>query len=131
MQISKIINILCIPRMETFISTDFIRETIDNHNIGKIKKIIELPHKNNPKFKRVLIHMWLYENSPAANQLRDRFQEKKDVKIMYYFPWFWKIVEANNMTTVNNNQPQTHTTQTTPTPQTTQLTLLTPLPQLD
>jgi hypothetical protein len=80
--------------------------------------------------------MWLYENSPAANQLRDRFQEKKDVKIMYYFPWFWKIVEANNMTTVNNNQPPTQIpihipTHTTPIPQMTQPTSLTPLPQLD
>ena len=102
------ITILCIPRVETFISTEFIKETIEQYKLGKIKKVIELLHKNNPKYKRVLIHVWLHENTQASVQTKKRFAEKKDIKLMYQFPWFWKIVEANNI--ITSTSPPPHTT---------------------
>lgn len=96
--------ILCIPRMETIVSNDFLREVIEKHGLGKIKKIIELQHKNNIKYKRVLVHIYLDEKSPSAIQVKERFEQKKDFKIMYNFPHFWKVVEANNI--VHNRTPQ-------------------------
>lgn len=94
--INNKITLLCIPKMETYIQTDFIRKTIENKNIGNITRIIELPHKNNPNFKRVIIHVYLDENSQNSKIILDRFSIKKDVKIIYNFPRYWKIVEASN-----------------------------------
>ena len=94
--INNIITLLCIPKMEIYIQTDFIRKTIEEKNIGNITRIIELPHKNNPKYKRVIIHVYLDENLQNSKIILDRFSIKKDVKIIYNFPWYWKIVEASN-----------------------------------
>lgn len=94
--INNLITLLCIPKMETYIQTDFIKKTFEKINIGNIIRIIELPHKNNPKYKRVIIHVNLNEKSENTKIILDRFLVKKDVKIFYNMPWYWKIVEASN-----------------------------------
>lgn len=94
--INNLITYLCIPKMDAYIETDFIKKTFEKINIGNITRIFELPHKNNPKFKRVIIHICLDKNSENSKILLDRFSIKKDVKIFYNTPWYWKIVEASN-----------------------------------
>lgn len=99
------IVVLCIPKLEVYISREFIVSCFEEKDIGCIEKIIELPHKNNPLYKRIILHIVLSEESENAKLLRGRFSEKKDVKLVYKFPWYWKVVEANNIRT-----PQIHAT---------------------
>ena len=95
MQKQPSFTILCIPRMESIIKSEFIISILEKYNIGTIKKIIELPHKNNPDYKRVIIHIYLPETADTTIMIRERFSQKKDIKIIYKFPWYWKMVEAN------------------------------------
>lgn len=88
--------IMCIPRIENTISSQYIISCFENKNIGRVEKIIELPHKNNETHKRIILHVLLKETE-NAKIIKNRFSQKQDVKLVYQFPWFWKIVEANNI----------------------------------
>jgi hypothetical protein len=85
---------LCIPRMDSFYTNEFIRKVFENKNIGEIKKIIEIPNKSDLQYKRVILYITLKNNSESAIKIKERFSNKKDVKIIYKEPWFWKVVEA-------------------------------------
>lgn len=87
--------IMCIPKIKTYISSEYIVSWIEKKKIGTIRKVIELPHKNNPENKRIIIHVVLNNDSENAKIIRDRFSKKQDVKLVHNMPWdFWKIVQA-------------------------------------
>jgi hypothetical protein len=88
-------KILCIPRIESTIKIDYIQKTIEKVNIGNIQKIVEIPHRNNPVYKRIIIYIQLNASSPNTKIIESRFCLKQDVKIIHQFPWYWKIVEAS------------------------------------
>ena len=88
-------KILCIPRIESIIKIDYIQKTIEKVSIGHIKKIVEIPHRNDPHYKRILIYIKLNESSPNTKIIQERFSLKQDVKIIHQFPWYLKIVEAS------------------------------------
>lgn len=100
-------KVLCIPRIESITQIDSIQKVIDQLNIGLIKKIIEIPHRNNSEYKRILIYIQLNKESNNTKIIETRFANKQDVKIIYQFPWYWKIVEAQYQT-----QTQTQTQNT-------------------
>lgn len=87
-------KILCIPRMETSIAMEFIRKSFEKAKLGSIKRIVEIPHKNNTEFKRVIIYMNINNYTPNSQMMESRFKQKKDIKLIYQDPWYWKIVEA-------------------------------------
>ena len=87
---------MCIPRMETIYSSDFIRNVFQKKNIGNISKIIEIPYKNDPSLKRVILHIYLKQND-TAQIIQDRFSKNKDIKIIYNDLWFWKIFPTINV----------------------------------
>jgi hypothetical protein len=95
-------TIMCIPRIDTTIPSQYIQSCFENKNIGHIERIIELPHKNNPTQKRIILHVTLQETSENAKIIKERFSQKQDVKLVHNFPWFWKIVEANNIISDRN-----------------------------
>lgn len=89
--------VLCIPRMESNTKQDFIKKILERIMKGSVTRIIEIPHKNNAEFKRVFIYMNISKNTKNTMILEERFSQKKDVKIIYNAPWYWKIVEANKV----------------------------------
>lgn len=89
--------ILCIPRMESVTKQDFIKRVLERIMPGSVTRMTEIPHKNNSGFKRVFIYMNVMKNAKNTSILEQRFSQKKDVKIIYDAPWYWKIVEANRM----------------------------------
>ncbi len=105
--------VMCIPKIDTYISSDYIVSWFERKNIGIIEKLIELPHKNNPANKRIIIHVALNVSSENAKIIKERFSQKQDVKLVHNLPWdFWKIVEANNIvypnTNTNTNKARAH-----------------------
>jgi hypothetical protein len=89
---------ICIPRVETMISNDYIKKIMENH-IGNIHRMIEIPHKKNPQYKRVIMNIFLKPNTKKTNYIQERFSQQQDIKIIHQFPWFWKIVEASSKPT--------------------------------
>jgi len=85
---------ICIPRLESNISKDYIFKTLQNLKIGYIKHIAEIPLRNDSTHKRVIIKIeW-----NAAQKSID-FQQKLakfgSVKLVHDMPWYWKIVTTH------------------------------------
>jgi hypothetical protein len=89
---NQVISDICIPRMETSISYRFIQQTLIKMNIGKIRKIVEIPLKNEKDYKRVLITLQWHNFNPRSQIVHQRLEEGKNVKIVYDNPWYWKMV---------------------------------------
>jgi hypothetical protein len=85
---------LCIPRLETHISNDYIRSVFSKLKLGEIKRITDVPLKNDRDFKRIFIQVAWNPRDPSAEYIYDRICKGEDVKIVYNQPWYWKVVSC-------------------------------------
>ena len=58
-----------------------------NYDFGIIKKIDLL---NVGKYKRVFIHYKYWNTKPISIKVKNLLIEKKDIKLIYNSPWYWK-----------------------------------------
>lgn len=86
-------NAICIPRIEASIPKSIIYNTFSNLNIGAIDGVVEIPFKDAPRYKRIIVKI-SWNDSTKANYILERFKEGKNVKIVYNSPspWFWICV---------------------------------------
>lgn len=84
---------LCIPRVWKNIDTNRIRSSIDSARLGKIERIdiVERRNANGEITKRIFIHFQKWYCNEVAQNARKRLVAGKDIKIVYEFPWFWKV----------------------------------------
>jgi hypothetical protein len=85
---------LCIPRISSTTPKEYVKEILSSMKIGYIQKMIEIPHKNDPSQKRILINM-SYEKTDESQYVQKQLSENGSVKIVHDMPWYWKIVLAN------------------------------------
>ena len=85
---------ICIPRMDAKITNSYIYNKISNLNIGDIESINEIPLRNDPAYKRVIITMKWDLKSEVTKYIQSKFIEIGSVKVVYDMPWFWKICPA-------------------------------------
>ena len=77
--------------MENIISRDYILRTFNKLQIGKIEQINEIPLRNDAKHKRVIIKVdW--SDTDNARFMKQRLDKNETVKLVYEFPWFWRVV---------------------------------------
>jgi hypothetical protein len=82
-------NAICIPRVDNTIPKQKIFETICSLRIGFVERIIETPLKHDDTGKRVIIKFKTWVDNETSKRITQRFQENKDIKIVYNFPWYW------------------------------------------
>jgi hypothetical protein len=80
--------------METRISKEYISQTMNKLKIGKIEQITEIPLRNDMKHKRVIIKL-KWNQSENATNIKTRLQNKETIKIVYEWPWFWRVVSTH------------------------------------
>jgi|LauGreDrversion4_2_1035121.scaffolds.fasta_scaffold173189_3 hypothetical protein len=99
---------LCIPRVAINIDETIIRNTFDKLKFGRIYRVdIIIPRSDkNEQSKRVYIHFSKWFSNEEANSARSKFILGEELKIVYDFPWYWKV-SANKV-------PQKIRTITTP-----------------
>ena len=85
---------MCIPRVDANITKDYITKKINSLNIGHIKQIREIPLKNDPSYKRVLMRFDWKENNDNSINLQKQLLELGSLKIVHNMPWYWKLVVA-------------------------------------
>ena len=90
---SIVSNAICIPRIESSILKSYIWKVFQNLQIGEIDGIIEIPFKDSPKYKRIIVKVRWNDSDNAAFFL-SRFQSGTNVKLVYNpkSPWFWICV---------------------------------------
>jgi hypothetical protein len=86
-------NAICIPRIEASIPKSVILNTFVNLNVGDIEGVIEIPFKDAPRYKRIIVKI-NWNDSEKSKYILTRFQAEKNVKIVYKpdSPWFWICV---------------------------------------
>ena len=102
MSIVQNFNSICIPRIDSTIPKSTIINTFESLNIGNIYRVIEIPFKDSNKYKRIIVKLE-WNDSEMSKHILSRFQEGKNVKIVYNFPtpWFWICVPNR----IYNNAP--------------------------
>jgi ethanolamine ammonia-lyase large subunit len=85
---------ICIPRIDANIQREYIYNKIKNMNMGTIDKMIEIPLRNDPTHKRVIITIRWNIRSEMAQNVKKIFDEKGSVKLVHDMPWYWKICPA-------------------------------------
>ena len=84
------INTLCIPRILTDITKEYIYDTINHLNLGTIRNIDIIRSKD--LSNKAFIHFSKWNNGGNADIVKERLLIGKDIKIVHNDPWFWKIV---------------------------------------
>jgi len=86
-------NSICIPRIDSSIPKSLIIKTFESLNIGKLEGVVEIPFKDSNKYKRVIVKIE-WNDSERSKYILSRFQDGKNVKIVYNMPspWFWICV---------------------------------------
>lgn len=83
---------LCISRVMNHISKDNIHNVLNDIGLGEISHI-DIIHKNNngDVYKVVFIHFNQWFDNENSSKAIERLSSGKDIKVIYDFPWFWKI----------------------------------------
>jgi hypothetical protein len=83
---------LCIPRLETNVTREYIFGIFSRLKIGHVENIIEIPLKNDNKHKRVIILIrWNYTN-PKTEIIKKRLENNEAIKVVHDMPWYWKVI---------------------------------------
>ncbi len=78
-----------ISRVDASIPRSKIFETFNKMKIGFIDRIIEKPFNDGSGGKFVIIKFRTWVETPLSKRILKRFDEGKDIKIVYDDPWYW------------------------------------------
>jgi hypothetical protein len=84
---------MCIPQIETTLKMDFIKKTLVESNLGTIFNISEIQNRDNKKYKKIIFYVKIYTNTSSYKIVEERFSNKKNFKVFYNNPLYWKIYE--------------------------------------
>jgi len=85
---------ICIPRIESSISKEYIYKTLTDLQIGYIHKITEIPLRNDPTHKRIIISI-NWNKNPKSENIQKILANSGCLKLVYDMPWYWKIVTTH------------------------------------
>jgi len=84
---------LCIPRVDSNITKDQVYKVFNSLDLGSINRVdlVNKKTKMGDEYKCVFVHFTYWNDKEKTNIIKERIITKNDVKIIYNFPWFWKI----------------------------------------
>lgn len=86
---------ICIPRIESSIPKEYIYNTMAGLRLGKIDKIVEIPLRNEPSFKRIIINLNWNTNEERVCKLKTHLDKIGSIKVVHDMPWYWKVVSTH------------------------------------
>jgi len=94
MGISKPTSSLCIPRMDSSVPKEYICKKITDMNAGYVQRITEIPLRNDPTQKRIIIKL-AWNNNMQSVRIQQQLSDLGSIKLVHDMPWFWKIVATH------------------------------------
>jgi hypothetical protein len=90
---------LCIPRVDTYYTRDYIYSIINRLNWGRVVKLYETRPKNNTDYRCIMINIDWNDNNENGD-LKTRLKNGSYINIVYdtLSPRFWRIMESNRPT---------------------------------
>lgn len=86
---------ICIPRMETTTTKEYIQSIFNKLNIGYIERMNEIPLRNDASYKRIIITLNLNDLKPSALKFKQLLEKNEPIKLVHSMPWYWKIVATS------------------------------------
>ena len=86
---------LCIPRIPVETAKDYVYDIITGLSIGRIQRMTEIPLKNDPTQKRVLLKI-RYDERLDTKNIQKQLIKHGSIKLVHDTPWYWKIYLSNN-----------------------------------
>ena len=87
-------NSICIPRVDALMTIDYIKSKMNGLNVGHIRHIREIPLRNDPTHKRIIMRFHWNENNTRSSVLQKKMEDLGSLKVVYDMPWYWKVVIA-------------------------------------
>ena len=98
------LDCLCVPGMNSSYSTDYIGQIFSK--FGQVKYIAEIPLKNNPHKKRVVVWLNMNRDSSSTKLFQERFSNNLDIQLSFngdisrgIKPWLWKVTKFDSRST--------------------------------
>jgi hypothetical protein len=87
------VQTLCIPKVNFETTKNDIFKTFNKINIVELERVDIICKKSQKgeNYKMVFLHFNKWYNTDIAENAKDRILSGKDIKVVYAFPWFWKI----------------------------------------
>ena len=84
---------MCIPRVHMTVTRAQILQVFYKLNFGKIDRVDIVLKKSlkGEEYKRVFLHYTEWNTHERAEFVKERLTSGKDIKVVYDFPWYWKI----------------------------------------
>lgn len=89
------ISSICIPRLELSVSKDYIHRILSDLKIGSIKQIIEIPLRNEPSYKRIIIKLEWNNYAQSSLNIQKQLADRGSIRLVHNMPWYWKIVTTH------------------------------------
>ena len=85
---------ICIPRVESTMTRNYIEKIIYSMNIGTIERLNEIPLRNDPSHKRVIMKIKWNTKNMKTNEILSNLNDIGSVNLVYDMPWYWKVCMA-------------------------------------
>lgn len=85
---------VCIPRVDSTVTRNSIEKIIYNMNIGTIERLNEIPLRNDPSHKRVIMKIKWNTKNMKTNEILSNLNDMGSVNLVYDMPWYWKVCTA-------------------------------------
>jgi len=89
------ISSICIPRIELSVSKEYVQKILSEMRIGSIKQIIEIPLRNEPTFKRIIIKLEWNNYMQSSVNIQKQLADRGSIRLVHNMPWYWKIVTTH------------------------------------
>ena len=86
---------ICIPRVDQSLSRNYIYSVFEKLDVGTIEALTEIPLRNDPTHKRILIKIRWNRNNELSYKLQEQLKTTGSMKLVYDMPWYWKIVSTH------------------------------------
>jgi hypothetical protein len=94
---SAIQNIsLFVPHIYSNFTSAKVSEIFNGLHIGEVKSVDLVPKmdSNSKRYNAAYIHFTSWHNTKIAHDFQERLLDpKKEVKVMYDYPWYWIVLE--------------------------------------
>ena len=83
---------LCVSRVMNHVTKENIKHVLNDIGLGEISHI-DIINKNNngDVYKVAFIHFKQWFDNENSSKAIERLSSGKDIKVIYDFPWFWKL----------------------------------------
>lgn len=83
---------LCIPRMELRFTPEYVSDVISKLHLGEIENVTEIPLKNDPTHKRIMLKIRWNPTNEKTEKIKARLMKKEPVQVVYDGKWYWKLM---------------------------------------